>query len=149
MKEITPQQIENVIEHIIHDKEESNKVKKMPFVGVSQDELFNELGNRLGKGWVAKKELPVKFTKADISAVANNRFYRKTGIKMLMAWALIIMAFALATLTYHVIPLFLYYGISIVVTVIIILLYSRKQKVVREELKRAVYGSDKVITDRD
>lgn len=149
MKNITVQQLESVFEIILHDREELAKLKKESFTGVSQSEVLSEMKNRLGDNWILKKEPPVKFSKDDIAAVANSRFYRKTGMKLLMAWAIIILAFAIFTLTFRLLPLQVYYGLSGVVTVIFLYLYSKKQSRVRKELKQAVYGSDKVEADRE
>ncbi len=144
MKIITVQQLDGVVEGILHDKEEVAKIRKEQFMGVSQDEIVVELNNRLGKNWMLKKEPPVKFTKEDIAAVANSRFYRKTGMKLLMAWAIVVLAFAMLTITVQLIPLFAYYSFGIATTIVFLYIYSKKQRQVRDELKQAVYGSDKV-----
>ncbi len=148
MKSITAQHLEGVIEQIMHDREELAKIKQEQFTGVTQDEVLTELKKRLGVNWILKKEVNVKFTKDDIAAVANSRFYRKSGMKMLMAWAIIILAFAMFTMTLQFIPLYAYYGLSILVTIGFIFFYSKKQKQARIELRQAVYGSDKVEAEK-
>ncbi len=148
MKSISVQQLEGVIEIILHDKEELSKLKKEQFNGVTQDDVLAEIKKRLGDNWILKREPPVKFSKDDIAAVANSRFYRKVGVKLLMAWAIVVLAFAILTLTLRILPLQVYYGLSIAVTVGFLYIFSRKQKIVRDELKQAVYGNDRVEADR-
>ncbi len=148
MKVITVRQIESVLDHIMHDREELAKLKKETFMGVNQHEVMMELEKRLGVNWVLQKDPPVKLSKDDIIAVANNRFFRKLGMKLLMAWAIVILAFAILTLTLRILPLPFYYGLSGIVTAVFLFVYSKKQNRMRNELKQAAYGSDRVEADR-
>lgn len=136
MKTITAEQFAGVIEGIVHDREELAKLRKEPFVGVNQGDVLVEIKNRLGDKWILKKNPTFKLKKEDIPAMANARFYRKTGMKMLMMWAMVILAFAILTLTLRLIPLQVYYGCGILITAGFVCMYSRKQKRVREELKQ-------------
>ena len=147
MKTVTVSQFEATISHVIHDREELAKLKQTPFNGVSADEVYTDLEKRLGKDWTLKKDNPVKLNEDDISALANSSFYKKTGQKLMMAWALIIAILAVFTMTVKVLPLSLYYGLAIVVTGVFLVIFSRKQRVVRNELRQAVYGSDKVTVE--
>jgi hypothetical protein len=147
MKTVTVTQLESVISHIIHDTESLDKLKKQSFMGVRSDSVLVELDKRLGNDWMLVKDNPVKLDKDDIAALANSRFFKKMGQKLMMAWALIVVVLAMLTLTVKVLPLSLYYGIAIVVTGIFLVIFSRKQRAEREGLSRAVYGSDKVIVE--
>ena len=147
MKTVTASQLEIAIGHILHDEEEISKLKRMPFIGVTCDKVLAELERRLGNDWVLKRDNPVKLDKDDIAALANSRFYKKVGQKLMMAWALIVVVLAMLTFTVHVIPLPLYYGLAIAVTGTFLVIFSRKQKIVREELRQQVYGSDKVTVE--
>lgn len=147
MKQVSVSQLETIASHILHDKEELAKLKHSQFVGVTSDEVLTELDKRLGNSWMLKKDNPVKLNDDDIAALANSRFYKKTGQKLMMAWALIVAILAVFTMTVKVLPLPLYYAMAIVVTGVFLVIFSRKQKVVRNELRQAVYGSDKVTVE--
>ena len=144
MKVLTVPQLENEIEHIIHDEEELASKRNELFNGVSQEKIASELKRKLGENWVLKKEPPIKFTKEDIAAVANNRYFRKSGKMLLLAWAVIVMAFAIISFTFNLLPIGYYYILSGLVTMGFLYGYSKKQKRMREELIRTIYGNDKI-----
>ncbi len=149
MRKVTIQEFYDVVGQIIYDREELTKLKRQEFIGVTQDEVFLGIKKWLGESnWMLVKASP-SFSKEDIDAVANNRFFRQTGAKLLMAWAIIILAFAIFTLTFRLIPLQVYYGLSIVVTIVFLYSYSKKQNKMRSELQKAVYGSKKVEAGRE
>lgn len=147
-KRITTQQFSDIIDHIMDDSHDVAKQHGTELVGITQGDMIEGIHKRLGDDWVLTRDPPVRFTKEDISAVANSRFYRKTGVKLMMAWAIVILAFAMVSLTFRLIPLSVYYGLSIAATIGFIFSYSKKQAKIREELKQAVYGSDKVEADK-
>lgn len=147
MKTITISQFESALSHILHDKEEQAKVTRTMFIGVTAKDALAELERRMGNDWVLKKDSPVKLNKDDIAALANSRFYKKTGQKLMLAWALVIAILSMMTMTVRVLPLSLYYGIAIVITGIFLVIFTKKQRVVRKDLQQAVYGSDKVTVE--
>lgn len=161
MKAITTTQLGTVIEEIMHDKEELAKLRKEIFSGVAESDVLSELERRIGVKWVLKKEPPFKLKESiDIPAIANARYFRGIGVDgqkskgmsgqmLLMVWAIVVIVFAMLTLTVRILPLPIYYGLGIVTTVVCLYIYSRRQKQARNELKRAVYGSDKVDADRE
>jgi len=140
MKTITPQQLEGILEVIISDKEKMAKSLKEHFVGVAQDDVLAEIRKRLGNEWVLKKEQPIKFTKEDINAVANSRFYRKTGIKLLMLLAISILGLAMLTTTLRLLSPYLYYGLTAVVALVFFYVYGKKQRKSRNELWQGIEG---------
>ena len=147
MKAITISQLESALSHILHDKEEQAKVTRTMFIGVTAKDALAELERRMGNDWVLKKDSPVKLNKDDIAALANSRFYKKTGQKLMLAWALVIAILSMMTMTVRVLPLSLYYGIAIVITGVFLVIFTKKQRVVRKDLQQAVYGSDKVTVE--
>jgi hypothetical protein len=146
MKTVTVQQLEAAIDDIVQDKKELAELKKETFVGVSQSELFAELDKRLGSGWTLKKDEPIKLTKSDLRAVSDSRFNRKTGIKILLLWGIIIAAMFILTYNLNWLPQYVMYGLGIAATFGFMLLYSRKQKRAREEFGRNI-GRDIVRED--
>lgn len=147
MKAITASQLETTIGHILHDKESQAKVTQSMFIGVTAKEVSAEIEKRLGTDWILKKDSPVKLNKDDIAALANSRFFKKTGQKLMMGWALVVVILAMFTMTIKVIPLPVYYGSAILITGAFLVVFSQKQRAVRKELQQAVYGSDKVTVE--
>jgi len=140
MKIITAQQLENTVEQILHDREEVAKIRKELFEGVSQADMQIELKRRLGDNWVLKKEQPLKLTKDDLNTIANSRFYKRTGIKLLMGWAITVLALLTVTVTYHWLPLYVMYILSAVASFVFVFLYSKKQREARREFWRGIGG---------
>lgn len=142
MKIITEQYFNSIVEGIIKEKEKQADQAKQPFIGLSSDELWGEIGRQLevqpGEKWMVKRQ-PMKFTKQDINAVASGRFYRKTGVQLLMALVIILLAMSVAvryipditSLGYNI-----YYTLCGLVGLGFIYIYSRKQAKVRKELWR-------------
>jgi hypothetical protein len=143
MKTITAQQLEGVIENIIHDKEEQAKLRKETFTGITENEVIDGIVKRLGVDWVLVKEPPLKLSKDDLNAVANSRFYRKTGGKLLMGLAIIVLGLAILTLTVPLIPPKIYYVVITLVAVGFVYMYSKKQREARKELWTGIEGEDK------
>lgn len=132
MKTVTQQNIEALVETIIKDRDNGN--------GVARDVVVSEIDKRLGTDWVIKKVQPVKFTKDDINAVANSRFYRKTGVKYLMLLAIVVLGLATLTRTFQWLPQVAYYALNALVAVVFVYFYSTKQRVVRKELWHGIEG---------
>lgn len=128
MKSLTPQQIGNTVEDIISEKEQLARLKRSDFIGISKDDLMLEIERKLGVDWVVKKEEPFRVNKQDMSAIANNRFFRKTGMRMLMLLAIVILGLATLTSTLRVISPFIYYGLEGIVAVGFLYFYAKKQR---------------------
>lgn len=141
MKYITVQHYNSIVESILKEKEKEAERRKLPFVGLSADELRREVDNHLGGTWTIKREDAVKFSKADINAVAGARFYRKTGLQLLMVMVIIILALS-AGVRYipNMIVLYynLFYTLCGIIALVFIYIYSHKQAKVRKELWRQI-----------
>lgn len=137
MKTYTPQNIEVMIDGIIAEKE---KQCGSQFNGMPHNEVMNELYNKLGDDWCIKREQPIRFTKQDINAVANNRFYRRTGVKLLMLLIIVVLGLAVFTTTFKLIPIPIYYGLSGLAAAIIFYIYSKKQQKARKEFWDSIEG---------
>ena len=139
MKFINQQYYNSVVAGILKEKEKQAELLGQSFIGLSGDELAREVSDHLGEAWSIKAEKPMKFSKSDINAVANARFYRKTGVKLLMGLLIIVLTIAVAV---KWIPNMteLHYNIYItlcgVIALVFIYVYSRKQSKVRKELWR-------------
>ncbi len=146
MKMITVQQLEVAIDEIVHDRKELAELKKEPFDGVGQRELLVELDKRLGSGWTLKMDEPIKLTKPDLRAVSDSRFNRKTGIKILLLWGIVVAGLFILTYNLNWLHQYVMYGLGIATTFGFMLLYSRKQRKAREEFGRNI-GRDIVKED--
>ncbi len=138
MNTITAQNFADIIENIVADGEKLAELQRQPFVGVNNNEVLAELSQRLGNSWIITKTPPVNFSKDDIDAVANHRFYKRSGQKLLMLWALIILALLQLVVWLPIINNYTYYGISFIVTLWFVAYYSRKQNKVRNELRKEI-----------
>ena len=138
---ITRDYLENAIGDILEEKEKQADSAKLPFDGVRQADLVQELNQRIGTAdWVIKKEQPFKFTKRDIDAIANSRFYRKSGMKILMLWAIAILVLLQAIVWFPFLPIYIYYAMLCVATVGFVGLYNKKQRESRRELWKGIRG---------
>lgn len=84
--------------------------------------------------------MSVKFDKHDINAVANGRFFRKSGQKLLMLMAIIILGLAMVV-NYTPVPTYLYYGAIAVVGIVFFYMYAKKQAIARKELWDQINGN--------
>jgi len=138
MKIINEQHLNTLVASIIAEKEKQAETIHQTFTGITQDDLFKEIEARLGGKWALKKEKPIKFSKDDINAVANSRFYRKTGIKLLMLVVIALLAFSILTNNFRILPINVYYGLCAGLAVGFVYLYSRKQSKARKELWKEI-----------
>lgn len=134
MKTITESELENTIAHIIYDSKERAKLRKEPFVGLIWNEVLVELQRKLGDDWALIEDRPVQLTKDDFSAVANSRFFRKTGGRLLIWLAAMILGLAVLTLTIPLIPPNVYYVVISIITISFFWYYSKKQREARRNL---------------
>jgi hypothetical protein len=128
-KNVTPQQLEEVIEGMVKDASP-----------VSGDSVLANLHKYFGDNWTLTKTPPVKFTKDDINAVANGRFYRKTGIKMLLVFAIVVLGIYILMTVFTSIAPVMWFSIYGLVGIFFMYLYSRKQREVRKELWKGIKG---------
>lgn len=141
MKVITEQYFNNLVISIVKQKEKLAEQQHVSFTGLTNDELWKEINNCLGNQWTVEKDRQVKFTKADINAVASARFYRKSGIQLLMGMSIIVLALAVI---FKNIPNMTMVGYNIFYTLIgaivlcFLYIYSRKASKVRKELWRQI-----------
>jgi len=139
MKTITERQYNELVDIILKEREKQAGKTSQPFNGVDCDELQRGITNRLGDSWRITSEQPMKFTKADISAVANARYFRKSGITLLMGLLIIMLLLSIAVKSFVVmIPLYynLYYTVVGLIALAFIWVYSRGQSKIRKELWR-------------
>lgn len=137
MKFITVQHYNSVVESILKEKEKQAELLHQAFTGITAGELQKELDNHFGGMWTIKKEESVKFSKADINAVAGARFFKGTGRSLLMGLAIIILLLSIGVkyipdataLHYNI-----YYALCGVIALVFIYIYSHKQAKVRKEL---------------
>lgn len=150
MRVVTEEYLKSLVESIVRGRKKQSELKHQEFVGLTGEELVREINAQLGENWVVKEEDKVKFSKEDINAVANGRFYRRTGVKMVMA--LIIILLSLATAMKYI-PNVTIVGYNIFYTLLggialaFIYIYSRKQSKVRKELWKQI-GRDDVKEGR-
>jgi len=137
MKIIAEQYYHALVDEILKEKQQQAHSTKQPFVGVTDDELQNEIGKRLGHPWaveIRKVTLSVK----DVNALAGARFFQETGRTLLMVLAIVILALSvgvkyipnMTALYYNI-----YYTLCGVIALIFIYVYSRKQAKIRKEFK--------------
>lgn len=134
MKIITEIHFNNLVAGIIAEKQKIAEKQHEIFMGVSQDDLMDEVAVKVGGKFVVKREQPVKFSKSDINAVANNRFYRKTGLKLLMGAVIILLGLSMLTNNFQVINPYVYYGLCGITAIVFVYVYSSKQAKARKEL---------------
>lgn len=83
---------------------------------------------------VKRQDDDIRFDKNDISAVANSRFFRRAGLKMLMIFAVIMLAIVSITNYVSIVPVFAGYGALSVCSLIFVYLYGKKQTEIRVKL---------------
>ena len=131
------------VEAALLEKERMAKRLKVPFEGLTANDLMAEIDKRVGTSdWRVNNGITPKLGTEDINAVANSRFYRKTGLKLLMAFGIVIMGLALITRTWNILPVYLYYGLNLGAAVIFVYVYGKKQRETRKELWQGIDGED-------
>jgi predicted branched-subunit amino acid permease len=81
-----------------------------------------------------KQDDDIRFDKHDIAAVANSRFFRKKGLKVLLIWAFITLAITMIYNYTQAFPPFVAYVLFGVNAVVFVYLYSKMQTEVRVKL---------------
>lgn len=148
MKTVTPSQLVNTLEDIVVEREKRAKSVGQSFEGVTPEQLIEELTLHIGDDWSVKKDSPVRFTKEDINAVANSRFYRKSGIKILLIWAIILLAILTAMSWFPAVHLYIYYGLLLATVLGFVWYYGKRQRASRKELWEGIEG-DGIESDRE
>jgi hypothetical protein len=142
MKVVTKDQFEGIFESIFDDREEQAKLLGQSFNGLLLNDVLTELSTKLGIECVIQKNPPRGLTKEDIKSVADGRFYRKTGIKILLWTVIILLMLSMCTTTFRLIPLVVYYGLCGVLAFGFTFIYGKKQAKARREF-RETYGMEK------
>jgi hypothetical protein len=128
-KIVTVQQLEDIIESLPHDDK-----------AVQGDDIVNTLRQKLGDGWSLTKTPPVKFTRDDINAVANSRFYRKSGLKLLMIATIVALGVYILMGVFPNVPIGIWYSAWGLGIVYFMFVYARKQRQARKELWKGIKG---------
>ncbi len=137
MRTISEQQLANLVEVIVHDREKQAIASGRQFLGMTRNEVCDEIDRRIGSAdWKVMRVNLQRWTKEDFDAVATNRFYRQTGLKLLMLFGIAILGLATLTATFHIIPTFIYYGLVVVGVVGFVFLFAKKQREARKEFRR-------------
>ncbi len=135
MKAITEQHLSTVVSDIVNDKKKEAKVVGSTFMGVPKSVMYSELDKRLGIEWVAVEDNVVRITKDDVNAMANGRFFRKTGMRLLMILAIVVLGLATLNTTVRVLPNIAYYILEIGSVLGFMFVFSKKQRESRKELR--------------
>jgi hypothetical protein len=141
MKTLTPDDVALATERIITEQEKLSAQKGEPFSGVPANKLIAELGNRIGPEYSAIN-VHFKLTREDINALANSRFYKRTGQKILMGAGIIILVLLLLTNQLRIIPPVGYYIAVAVVALGFVTLYGKKQREYKRELAKGIPGGN-------
>ncbi len=137
MKVITEQQLTSLIDDIIHEREKSAKANSIPFRAVPFTDLSAEIKRRVGDDWAVRRANLV-LTPDDMRAIATNRFYKKTGFRMLMLFVIVMLGIAMATITFRLIPQLAYLGILLGGSIIFVFLFAKKQRQSRKEFQQTL-----------
>lgn len=146
MKTITEQYLNTLSVNIIKESEKQAELLGNSFNGLTGDQLYQAIKGHLGGEFIVKPEQQVKFSRYDINAVANSRFYRKSGQQLLMGLAIVVLLLVMAI---RYIPNMTALGYNISYTVcgaialVFVFVYSRKQSRARKELWRQLGREEK------
>ena len=137
---VTQQYLNGVMDEVVEEQKRVAKVRGITFLGVPRNVMYDELDKRLGSDWTTVEDEIVKITKDDVNAMANGRYFRKGGLRMLMLWAIVVLG--LATLNTRLDILgntvygdAVYYVLESVATVIFMTYFARGQRKTRKELR--------------
>ena len=138
MKAITERQLYDIIADILNKEEKKSEKAGIPFTGLANEDLNALIEERVGGEWVLKKEQAFKLTKSDINAIANNRYYRRTGVKILMGAVIILLALSIMANNLQFLPPAVFYGLCGASAIALVYLYSSGQAKTRKSLWRAI-----------
>lgn len=139
MKLITERQYNELTISILKDREIEAEKNHKSFNGIDGNDLLREITARLDDSWKVINEQPMKFTRADINAVASARYFRKGGITLLMGLLIVLLLVAIGVKSLVIMtPLYynMYYTFCGMVALGFIWIYSHKQSKIRKELWR-------------
>lgn len=131
---VTLPTFESTIRGILAEKEREAKAKKLDFIGIDKSELLQSVTKKFGDDWELSKPPVLHISEADSNSIASGRFFRKTGLKILMIWTILILGIAQSINWLPLIPYQVYYVLFFILTTGLVLIYSRKQNVERKAL---------------
>jgi hypothetical protein len=133
MKTIAEQFFGYLVGDIIKEKQDIAEKEHKQFNGVNGSDLVVEIEKHLGKGWVVAP--PQKLSVEDVNAIANARFFKQTGQKLLMGMTIVILGLAVVAryLTLTPLGINIFYTIFGMVALSFIWVYTRKQAKNRKE----------------
>lgn len=138
MIRITERQLADITVNIIKEKQTECEKRSQEFRGINSETLMREVSEYLGDEWTVIKEQDVKFTKADINAVAGARFFRKGGLTLLMAMLILVLGASLIPryVGMEMTPLnvTIIYSILGVIFLVFMWIYNKGQSKIRKEL---------------
>jgi hypothetical protein len=83
---------------------------------------------------VRKPDDSITFDKHDIAAVANARYFKRGGIKLLLIWAAVTLVIVMITNYTGIIPVSIAYILLFIEAIVFVYLYSKKQTEMRVKL---------------
>ncbi|MDD5353533.1 MAG: hypothetical protein PHS93_10260, partial [Candidatus Omnitrophica bacterium] len=125
MRTISLSHFEDIISEIVKEREETSKIKREVFTGVSKEELLKALKTKLGDDFTVKK-IPPKITEEDFKTIANGRYLKHGGIKYLGGWMISVLAILYISGWYPVIQPYHYIVLGLI-TIGFMFLYRKKQ----------------------
>jgi len=143
MKQVTPQQVSYLLEDILAD--EKDKAKKLDRVlhPIASNEVSQELTRRIGEEWALTPAKSLQLTKKDIYAIAKSRFLQREGINILLVMFVILLGIATLAETIKILPVFYAYILSLVIIVVSLYIFAKKQGKACKELMNETQGIEK------
>lgn len=142
MRSITLLQLEWLMEEVLSSQERLAQKRKEVFRGVPFDVLLKEINDRMGGNeWMVKNK-PPSLTKEDFTAVSNTRFFKKTGVKLLMLLGMVFLGGAIIVQNFPIVHPYIYYTVVAIASVVFVYLYGKKQAMARRELWKGIEGDN-------
>ena len=134
MKVITEQSYQSIVDTIIREEERLAEKASIPFSGISHIKLEGKVRERIGDDWTIRRDPKVKFSKSDINAVANSRFYKLMGLKLLLGLAVAILVVAAIVNYVEGFPMWVAWVLYAIEALTFVYIYSKGQAKIRRQL---------------
>ena len=135
MKTVTKQHISALVDDILEAKKKEARAGGVSFVGIPRSVVYAELDRRLGADWVATENDVLRITKDDVNAMANARFFRKVGMRLVMGFIIIVLGLYALNVRVQFVPDMVYYSLEAAAVVAFMFVFAKKQRESRKELR--------------
>jgi hypothetical protein len=132
-KDVSVSELCDTIIDVIAEKEEIAKLKGEPFSGIHKIEFIKKFAEKLEDDIYIQRDPTVQFTDNDVNAAASARFFKGTGMNLVLGWLFLVTLTVIAPI-YIPVPQFLLWVLNGIYAVVFMWIYTRELRKLRKKI---------------